>query len=95
MTVRPTKRLGQLTRHFDLTRTDMLHVSEIATEPVRAVYMSNVDRRLLVLDKESNGRKADALNAALNAASSPFRVRHRCRRHSRERTPCCVLWRRC
>ncbi|HEU0007336.1 MAG TPA: glycosyltransferase family 2 protein, partial [Terriglobia bacterium] len=64
--------LGQLTRHFDLTRTDMLHVSEIATEPVRAVYMSNVDRRLLVLDKESNGRKADALNAALNAASSPF-----------------------
>lgn len=64
--------LGQLTRHFELTRTDMLHVSEIATEPVRAVYMSNVDRRLLVLDKESNGRKADALNAALNAASSPF-----------------------
>ncbi len=64
--------LGQLTRHFELTRTDMLHVSEIATEPVRAVYMSNVDRRLLVLDKESSGRKADALNAALNAASSPF-----------------------
>jgi len=64
--------LGQLTRHFELTRTDMLHVSEIPTEPVRAVYMSNVDRRLLVLDKQSNGRKADALNAALNAASSPF-----------------------
>lgn len=64
--------LGQLTRHFELTRTDMLHVSEIPTEPVRAVYMSNVDRRLLVLDKESSGRKADALNAALNAASSPF-----------------------
>ena len=64
--------LGLLTTHFDLTRTDMLHVSEIPTEPVRAVFMSNVDRRLLVLDKQSNGRKADALNAALNAASSPF-----------------------
>ena len=64
--------LGQLTRQFELTRTDMLHVSEIPTEPVRAVYMSNVDHRLMVLDKQSNGRKADALNAALNAASSPF-----------------------
>jgi len=64
--------LSELTRHFDLTRTDMLHVSELPTEPVRAIYMSNVDRRLLVLDKQSNGRKADALNAALNAASSPF-----------------------
>ena len=29
--------LGRLKRHFELTRTDMLHVSEIATEPVRAV----------------------------------------------------------
>lgn len=64
--------LGKLTRSFDLTLTDMLHVSEIATAPVRAVYMSNVDHRLLVLDKESIGRKADALNAALNAASNPF-----------------------
>jgi cellulose synthase/poly-beta-1,6-N-acetylglucosamine synthase-like glycosyltransferase len=64
--------LGRLTRHFELTRTDMLHISEISTQPVRAVYMSAVDRRLLVLDKESSGRKADALNAALNAASSPF-----------------------
>src|SRR5688572_22842700 len=58
--------LGRLTRHFELTRTDMLHISEIPTQPVRAVYMSAVDRRLLVLDKESSGRKADALNAALN-----------------------------
>jgi cellulose synthase/poly-beta-1,6-N-acetylglucosamine synthase-like glycosyltransferase len=57
---------------FDLMRTSILHVSEIPTMPVHAVYLSARDRRLLVLDKASCGRKADALNAALNAASSPF-----------------------
>jgi cellulose synthase/poly-beta-1,6-N-acetylglucosamine synthase-like glycosyltransferase len=64
--------LSQLREHFELMQTDMLHVSEIPTRPVRGVYMSGTDRRLLVLDKESSGRKADALNAGLNAASSPF-----------------------
>ena len=62
-----------LLRHeFRLVRTDILHVSDIPTAPVRGVYVSMVDRRLVVLDKESCGRKADALNAGLNAASSPF-----------------------
>jgi cellulose synthase/poly-beta-1,6-N-acetylglucosamine synthase-like glycosyltransferase len=64
--------LEVLRRSFGLMRTSILHVSEIQTMPVRAVYMSARDRRLLVLDKQSCGRKADALNAALNAASSPF-----------------------
>jgi cellulose synthase/poly-beta-1,6-N-acetylglucosamine synthase-like glycosyltransferase len=64
--------LDVLRRSFDLVRTSILHVSEIPTMPVRGVYMSAKDRRLLVLDKASCGRKADALNAALNAASSPF-----------------------
>jgi cellulose synthase/poly-beta-1,6-N-acetylglucosamine synthase-like glycosyltransferase len=64
--------LGELQARFNLLETDILHVSEIATCRIRSVYMSRTDRRLLVLDKESCGRKADALNAALNAASSPF-----------------------
>lgn len=64
--------LEQLRQHFQLMRTDMLYVSEISTRPVHAIYMSGLDRRLLVLDKASSGRKADALNAGLNAASSPF-----------------------
>jgi cellulose synthase/poly-beta-1,6-N-acetylglucosamine synthase-like glycosyltransferase len=64
--------LAELQKHFDLLETDILRVSEIATRPVRGIYMSAVEPRLLVLDKESCGRKADALNAALNAASSPF-----------------------
>ncbi|PYV93823.1 MAG: glycosyl transferase [Acidobacteria bacterium] len=64
--------LDELTRHFDLILTDILYVSEIPTQTVRGIYMSKTDRRLLVLDKESSGHKADALNAALNAASSPY-----------------------
>jgi cellulose synthase/poly-beta-1,6-N-acetylglucosamine synthase-like glycosyltransferase len=64
--------LRLLKEHFRLLRTDILYVSEIPTKPVRGLYMSAQDRRLLVIDKFSSGRKADALNAGLNAASSPF-----------------------
>jgi cellulose synthase/poly-beta-1,6-N-acetylglucosamine synthase-like glycosyltransferase len=64
--------LDVLRRQFDLVRTDILYVSEIPTAPVHGVFMSTVDHRLIVIDKESCGRKADALNAGLNAASSPF-----------------------
>ena len=64
--------LGELQRHFGLILSDILNVSEIPTGAIRGVYMSPADKRLLVLDKEPTGRKADALNAALNAASAPF-----------------------
>jgi cellulose synthase/poly-beta-1,6-N-acetylglucosamine synthase-like glycosyltransferase len=64
--------LKKLQENFRLLRTDILHVSEIATSPVRGIYMSAADRRLIVIDKVSCSRKADALNAGLNAASSPF-----------------------
>jgi cellulose synthase/poly-beta-1,6-N-acetylglucosamine synthase-like glycosyltransferase len=64
--------LRELRTHFHLVRTNLLHVSEIPTRPVRGVYVSQTDPRLIVLDKESAGRKADALNAALNAATSPY-----------------------
>ena len=64
--------LEELRRNFMLLESDILHVSEIPTARIRGVYMSAADRRLLVLDKNSSGRKADALNAALNASSAPF-----------------------
>jgi cellulose synthase/poly-beta-1,6-N-acetylglucosamine synthase-like glycosyltransferase len=64
--------LATLKQAFRLVETDILHVSEVPTSPIRGVYISFEDRRLLVLDKECCGRKADALNAALNAASAPF-----------------------
>jgi cellulose synthase/poly-beta-1,6-N-acetylglucosamine synthase-like glycosyltransferase len=64
--------LGELRREFALAETDIVYVPEIPTRPVRRIYMSGADRRILVLDKESCGRKADALNAGLNVASSPY-----------------------
>ena len=64
--------LEELTRQFRLLHTDLLCVAEIATKPVRGLYMSQEDPRLLVVDKEAGGSKADAVNAGLNAASSPY-----------------------
>jgi cellulose synthase/poly-beta-1,6-N-acetylglucosamine synthase-like glycosyltransferase len=43
----------------------------LPTVPVRGYYRSRIHAKLFVIDKE-NGGKADALNAALNAARSPY-----------------------
>jgi cellulose synthase/poly-beta-1,6-N-acetylglucosamine synthase-like glycosyltransferase len=64
--------LEQLRDRFQLLETDLLYIQEVPTKTVRAVYMSQTEPRLLVVDKESAGSKADALNAALNAASCPY-----------------------
>jgi cellulose synthase/poly-beta-1,6-N-acetylglucosamine synthase-like glycosyltransferase len=64
--------LDELVGNFHLLRTDLLYVPEVPSQPVRGIYMSQVEPRLLVLDKEPGGSKADAVNAALNAASSPY-----------------------
>jgi cellulose synthase/poly-beta-1,6-N-acetylglucosamine synthase-like glycosyltransferase len=64
--------LEVLKSHFQLLETDVLYIPEVASKPVRGVYMSQTEPRLLVVDKEAGGSKADAVNAALNAASSPY-----------------------
>ncbi len=64
--------LDVLQRNFQLLETDMLYIPEVACKPVRGVYMSQIEPRLLVVDKEPGGSKADAVNAGLNAASSPY-----------------------
>ena len=64
--------LGKLRDRFELAATDIVYVPEIPTAPIKGVYISALDRRLLVLDKVSCGRKADALNAGLNVATAPF-----------------------
>ena len=64
--------LAQLRDYFHLRASDIPYVEIIPTSPVTGVLVSSTDRRLTVLDKASCGRKADALNAGLNMAASPF-----------------------
>jgi|HubBroStandDraft_1064217.scaffolds.fasta_scaffold00010_41 cellulose synthase/poly-beta-1,6-N-acetylglucosamine synthase-like glycosyltransferase len=61
-----------LRESFGLRRASILYVAEIKTAPVIAIYRSPEHPRLLVLDKQSAGCKADAINAGINAASSPY-----------------------
>ncbi len=64
--------LDELTRAFRLRPSNVLYVAELPSAPVRGVYISRDEPRLLVVDKESSGSKADAANAGLNAATSPY-----------------------
>lgn len=64
--------LERLTRAYQLVPAHMLYVAEISTAPVKRLYKSLSRPQLLVLDKESAGNKADAINAGLNVCGSPF-----------------------
>lgn len=64
--------LGVLKRKFQLRPARILYLPQISSAPVREIYTSSIESRLIVLDKESAGSKADAINAGLNVASSPY-----------------------
>jgi cellulose synthase/poly-beta-1,6-N-acetylglucosamine synthase-like glycosyltransferase len=64
--------LLRLKTAFQLRLARLLYLPGIPTAPVRAIYKSDIDSRLLVLDKESAGSKADAINAGINIARSPY-----------------------
>jgi cellulose synthase/poly-beta-1,6-N-acetylglucosamine synthase-like glycosyltransferase len=64
--------LARLQQNFGLRHSPLLYVPEIATAQVLGLYRSAEHPRLLVLDKKSAGCKADAINAGINAATSPY-----------------------
>ncbi len=64
--------LEALKREFSLRRVRAVYVPRVPSARVRGLYRSDADSRLLVIDKEAAGSKADAVNAGLNAASSPY-----------------------
>jgi len=64
--------MQELQEAYGLRMARMLYIADIATAPVRAIYRSSLESRLFVLDKTAAGCKADAVNAGINAASSPY-----------------------
>src|SRR5690348_15510147 len=63
--------MAKLVAAYDLYEVPPAFMISIQTKAVRSYYRSRTNSKLLVIDKE-NGGKADALNAALNAARFPY-----------------------
>lgn len=64
--------LEEMREEFNLRLVRAVYVPQVKSAPVRGLYRSDADSRLLVIDKEAGGSKADAVNAGLNAATSPY-----------------------
>jgi cellulose synthase/poly-beta-1,6-N-acetylglucosamine synthase-like glycosyltransferase len=64
--------LAELHDEFKLRLIRTVYVKEVPTAEIRGIYRSDADPRLLVIDKDAAGSKADAVNAGLNAATSPY-----------------------
>ncbi len=63
--------LDELIRSFSLRLAEVKPAEGLATQAVRGIYVSMIEPRLIVVDKQ-NGGKADALNAGINHCQSPY-----------------------
>ena len=68
------KTLELLIDNFQLVEVPFAYVEYIRTKPYRRLFKSTNPeyRRLIVVDKDNGGTKADAVNAGLNASSYPY-----------------------
>jgi len=63
--------LARLIEAFDLRPSRSVFRRSLQTKPVRGIYRSAVQPKLIVVDKV-NGKKADAMNAGLNVSRYPL-----------------------
>jgi cellulose synthase/poly-beta-1,6-N-acetylglucosamine synthase-like glycosyltransferase len=63
--------LARLVEAFDLRPSRTVFRKSLPTLPIRGIYRSAVQPRLVVVDK-INGKKADAMNAGLNISRYPL-----------------------
>lgn len=63
--------LERLIEAFDLKKSKRIFRKTIPTKPIKGIYISPSNPKLVVVDK-INGKKADALNAGLNVSRYPL-----------------------